>query len=303
MYGHSVHDDRSRTGRITAAAVMFEQDMAAHTKYPSNRSRSRSPHPWQPESGEEAAEARAHETPEQLEAAALKKMQEALTQSKIGGRLQKLCEDGTMRGDEFDYKALAVLHGLPEGLQLQVMDHLENDRVFLMNSRSKSGFLVSACEKARLGALDCRGFMLQDPWRMRLLQNARPKRASIDLVSESVWLTKHGGEPARLLIDVSVDKSLGSGSIALAVNLANTSETIKKRLAVIGVQIPIHKMRLKASGIGFLKDTNSLGFYNLQSGSELQLMCKTRAGSALKKDQSDGFDPRFCTAAPPVPAV
>lgn len=215
-------------------------------------------------------------------------------------RLERFIEEGTIRAIyEFDSKSLSDLIALPVAMQGMVLDHVEAQKVFLLNSRSKSGFLVSVCERARHGALDCRGYFQKDPWKDHLNAVAVPKRSQIEFHPEKVWLKDHGAAPARLLIDMSAvsDRAgLGPGvqTISLVVSLADTVRNVKQRLVAIGVEIPVNKMKLRALPAGFLKDTRTLAFYNIASNAELQLFYQTRAGVARKKDHSDGFDPRFC---------
>jgi len=255
-------------------------------------SRSRSPVPRRNQ-GDESVSKETELNPLEQAAEALRAVQAAFS-PETSASLKKFVGDGTMRADELDVKCLLILQALSAQLQAEVLDYIEGERVFFLNARSKSGFVVAACEKARTGSLDARGLRFKDPWCEHLLSVAQPKKVQVDLDSEQDWLAKHGHEPARLLINLSADKDLGVTSVTLAVNLTQSAETIKKRLAVIGVKIPVNKMRLRAARVGFLKGTKTLAFYNIQSGSELQLLCKTRAGVALKKDHSDGFDPALC---------
>jgi len=217
-------------------------------------------------------------------------------------RLADFVSDGmlaTLR--EFDMKSLSDLIALPLPIQEKVLDHVESQKVFLLNSRSKSGFLVSVCERARQGALDCRGLCAKDPWKDHLSSVAIPKRPQIDLIPEQIWLRDHGAEPVSLHINITSVAALaglgpGVETVSLTVSLTETVRNVKHRLAAVGVEIPVHKMKIRASPVGFLNDTHSLAFYNLVCSSQLQLFYKTRAGVARKKDQSDGFDPHFCEA-------
>lgn len=200
--------------------------------------------------------------------------------------MQRLFDDGTLPQTAFDVEALTALRSLTADLQDKVLDHLESERVFLMNSRSKSGFLVSACDRARGGALDVRGMGLQDPWRPQLLAMATPKRPQVELLLEGQWLKQHGAKPARIVIDVTADHEIGVQRVVLSLALTQSVAGVKERLATIGVRIPVHKMKLKEATVGFLKDSRTLAFYNLCSGSLLQLECRTRGGVALRHDHS-----------------
>jgi len=205
----------------------------------------------------------------------------------IRARLHRLIDDGTVDKAAFDPESLTSLRALTDKLQDKVLQFLESERVFLMNSRSKSGFLVAACDKAKTGALDAMGMGAQDPWRDQLRASAVPKRAAVELVPEQQWLEQHGAEPARITVDVACDREIGVTSIALSAALTLTAGTIKERLATIGVKVPVHKMKLKDAGVGFLADARSLAFYNVRSGSVLQLLSRKRGGVRFLQDQSD----------------
>jgi len=202
-------------------------------------------------------------------------------------RLRRLLEDGTLPKRCFDLESLMSFSKLNAELQERVLVYIESERIFLCNSRSKSGFLVATCDRARGGALDAKGMGAPDPWRQALLAIAVPKRQQVDLVPEGQWIQQHGAEPAKITVDVSADKEVGVGSITLAMALEHSVATVKGRLAAIGVKMPAHKMKLKEASVGFLKDEKTLAFYNLQSGSMLHLVYRTRAGVGLRRDHSD----------------
>jgi len=202
-------------------------------------------------------------------------------------RLHNLFDDGSVRTHVFDREALTSLIELSDELQDRVMSYMESERTFLMHSRSKSGFLVAACEKVKAGALDAQGLGAYDPWRPYLMSIARPKFQLVNLVPEEEWLTQHGAEPARFLVDVSNDPRLQVQNMELAVDLRQTTLVVKQRLAEIGVGIPIHKMKLKELTLGFLRDCRTLAYYNLSSGSSLQLQCRIRGGVAQRRGQVD----------------
>jgi len=202
-------------------------------------------------------------------------------------RLRKLFDDGSVQPHVFDQEALTGLIELSEELQDKVMSFLESDRQFLMHARSKSAFLVAAVQKAKAGSLDAVGLGSYDPWRPYLMSIARPKSQLLDLVPEQEWLAQHGAEPARLVIDVSVDPSLRVQIMELTVDLRKTTLVVKQRLAEIGVGIPVHKMKLKEQTLGFLRDCRTLAYYNLSCCSTLQLQCRIRGGVAQRRGQVD----------------
>ena len=116
----------------------------------------------------------------------------------------------------------------------EVLNYLEGNKMFFLrpnqpfglqfamrHARSKSGYLYSACEKARKGALDERGIGSVDPYREYLLSIAKP-RLRIDLLPEADWLltSAHAQEalkkgralffPAQVVFDVKADGNFGA---------------------------------------------------------------------------------------------
>ena len=139
------------------------------------------------------------------------------------------------------------------------MNHMENERIYVANARSKSGFLIATCDKAKTGCLDARGLGAIDPWRTALAAMATPKQKLIDLQPEAKWLEEHPG-PIRLNVTgpcVESDLSLPSVSVELPLN--ETSAALKAKLATMGIKtIPPNKMKLHTEPVGFLKDWLSL---------------------------------------------
>eukprot|EP00397_Hematodinium_sp_SG-2012_P052861 GEMP01062763.1.p1 GENE.GEMP01062763.1~~GEMP01062763.1.p1 ORF type:complete len:261 (+),score=59.77 GEMP01062763.1:70-852(+) len=207
-------------------------------------------------------------------------------------RLNKLFSDGAMRKNDLDVKSVMILAALQEPLQQKVMGHLEAERVFLSNSRSKAGFLVSACEKAKQGALDVRGFGAIDPWKAHLNTKSLGKRtssmaAAINLENEMEFLDRVG-DTALCLIVVNCEKDEGSAQPTITLNVPWTTLVgeVKAQLSQQGVTLTPNKIKLKDSILGFLKDKYTLAYYNLAKGTTLVLEKKDRGGVRFKKDQS-----------------
>merc|ERR1712048_1228122 len=99
------------------------------------------------------------------------------------------------------------------------MFYWEQERIFFAHSRSKSGFLVSVCDKARQGILDVRGFGTVDPWKVHLLAMATPKRELIELLPENIWIESHGEHPIPFHVDVTIDTQIGVNVITVGVPL------------------------------------------------------------------------------------
>lgn len=207
-------------------------------------------------------------------------------------RLLKLFTDGAMRKADLDVKSVMILAALQEPLQAKVMSHLEAERVFLSNSRSKAGFLVSACEKAKQGALDVRGFGAIDPWKAHLNAKSLGKRASnvalsINLENEMEFLDRMGDTAlCQVTVNVKADADCPTEKITLDVPWTTLVRDVKDQLCALGVSWPVNKIKLKDTVLGFLKDKYTLAYYNLQEGTTLELSGRTRGGVKFKRDQS-----------------
>jgi len=226
----------------------------------------------------------------------------ALPQS-TAKRLIKLFNDGAMRKSDLDVKSVMILAALQEPLQGKVMGHLEGERVFLSNSRSKAGFLVSACEKAKQGALDVRGFGAIDPWKAHLNAKSQGRRQSsyglaIDLKPEEEFLKKLQGIPeddtlpdecdsrVKLTINCKNDPNAGQQTVNLEVPYTSTIEDIKIKLTENGVTWKQNKIKLRDNNLGYLKNPYTLAYYNVKSEINLTIEERDRGGVKFKKDQS-----------------
>lgn len=206
---------------------------------------------------------------------------------KIRERLEKLFEEGLLKENDLDLRSITVFASLNEGLQDRVMTHMENERIYVANARSKSGFLIATCDKAKTGCLDARGLGAIDPWRSALVAMATPKQKMIDLEPERDWLDKYP-DPIKLHINVAVaEREVGMPKVTVEVPLSETAATVKSKLSSMGIQsIPVNKMKLHNENVGFLKDRNQLAYYNLTEGTELELQVRQRAGVKTRKDHA-----------------
>lgn len=202
-------------------------------------------------------------------------------------RLRSIEEDGTLRKGELDVGSLVALRALSLPQQDQVLSYLETQKIYLANSRSRSGFVFAACERAKHGSLDPRGLGYRDPWRPFLLAAATPKRGLLDLVPEQVWLEMFGKTPVRFSVDTSADRSLGGVRLTLTLSLDLTVSAVKARLVAVGVGIPSHKLQLQVAPVGFLRDERTLAYYNLDASKTLVLKCRTRGGKAWRDGWGD----------------
>merc|ERR1712072_391033 len=147
---------------------------------------------------------------------------------KIRERLEKLLGEGLLKDNDLDLRSITVFASLNEGLQDRVMTHMENERIYVANARSKSGFLIATCDKAKTGCLDARGLGAIDPWRSALVAMATPKQKMIDLEPERDWLDKYGTDPIKLHVNVGVcEKDVGMRRVTVEVPLDDTAQAIK----------------------------------------------------------------------------
>jgi len=207
---------------------------------------------------------------------------------KIRDRLEKLFAEGLLKENDLDLRSITVFASLNEGLQDRVMTHMENERIYVANARSKSGFLIATCDKAKTGCLDARGLGAIDPWRSALVAMATPKQKMIDLEPERDWLDKYGTDPIKLHVNIGeCEKEVGMQKVTVEVPLSDTAAAMKGKLAAMGIEsIPVNKMKLHNDTVGYLKDRYPLAYYNLLDGAEFELQKGKRAGVKFRKDHA-----------------
>jgi len=169
-------------------------------------------------------------------------------------------------------------------------NHMEGERIYVANARSKSGFLIATCDKAKTGCLDARGLGAIDPWRTALVAMATPKMKLIDLKSERDWLEQHD-EGALIKIKVNlgkeVENDLGVPDVTVELPLTETAAALKAKLTAMGVKaMPANKMLLHNESVGFLKESRTFAYYNLEDGATCALSARKRAGSRFKADHT-----------------
>jgi len=229
----------------------------------------------------------------------------------IRERLEKLFEEGLLKEGDLDLRSITVFASLNEGLQARVMNHMENERIYVANARSKSGFLIATCDKAKTGCLDARGLGAIDPWRTALVAMATPKQKMIDLKPERDWLDKHDeGAVIKINVNVScVEKELGVPSVTVELPLTETSAAVKAKLVAMGVKtLSANKMQLNTEPVGFLKEGHTFAYYNLDDGVTLTLSERKRAGVRFRADHTampkrPRTQPQPGEAASPVDAL
>merc|ERR1712151_1470807 len=174
---------------------------------------------------------------------------------KIRERLEKLFEEGLLKDNDLDLRSITVFASLNEGLQDRVMTHMENERIYVANARSKSGFLIATCDKAKTGCLDARGLGAIDPWRSALVAMATPKQKMFELEPERDWLERHGTDPIKFTVNVgSFESDVGKKTLTVEIPLTDTTADLKSMLKDMGIKAAANKMKLSIEPVGFLKD-------------------------------------------------
>ena len=193
-------------------------------------------------------------------------------------KLIKLFDDGTLRTGDLDHKSVMTLQQLSEPFQVKVIDYLQHERLFLFNSRSKAGFLVSACDRAKKGELDARGFGALDPWRSSLIAECTP-RPVINLVPEAEWIAQQ----ACHTMDLTVLQNDSESSIA--VELTEQMASVKDRLHSQLARDEFSRSRLKLVHpvYGSLRDDRTVAFYNLSKSDSLIVKRKVRGGRKVNR--------------------
>jgi hypothetical protein len=198
-------------------------------------------------------------------------------------KLEKLYDDGTLKTGDLDHKSLVTLQQLTEPLQLKVIEYLETERLFLANSRSKAGFLVSACDRAKKGELDARGFGALDPWRTALLAECKP-RPNIELVSESEWVSKRT-DPSITIKLVMPDGDARSFVVSLTESVSQVKDTLYDAVSDV-YDFPRSRFKLSHAVYGSLREERTLAYYNIEDQSELVCKLKLRGGRRVNRQYS-----------------
>ena len=134
---------------------------------------------------------------------------------------------------------------------------------------------MSACDRAKKGELDARGFGALDPWRNQLISECVPKK-DFALVPEAEWATKLNQEAINLKI------GFNDSECVFPVGICESFASIKDRLytEVLGMDCGFSRSRLKLSHAeyGSLRDERTSAFYNLNDGDSLTVKIKMRGG-------------------------
>ena len=66
--------------------------------------------------------------------------------------------------------------------------------------------------------------------------------------------------------------------ISVTIDISASVKTLKQQISDSQGGMPVSKQQLKHMVHGFLKDNNTLGYYNFVSGTEVQLTVRSRGG-------------------------
>lgn len=202
-------------------------------------------------------------------------------------RLLRLYVQGTIKPTDLGRRALHDLNALQPNLMNKVVAYCEYDHAFFANSRSKSGFLVSVCARAKRGELDPRGFGAMDPWKMHIQAMINSKDDEVILEPEEEWKEKVDGN-----VQVTVDVSKAQPQmpqLQLDIPVTTTILGLQHKLKEQGISWPINKMKFRHGVMGWLKPQYSLAYYNFEvANNKLELVLKARG---------NGHRPRICALA------
>ena len=200
---------------------------------------------------------------------------------------QKLVEDGTIRQGDFDSRAIAGIQALTEPLQQKVLQHIERDRIVYVNSRSKQGYILGACEKAKRGELDVRGYGSVDPWDKQLASVcSRPDRI-LKLIPELKYAEQFPDSVSLTILELAQDGTDALvNSFNVDVYLNSTIGAFKDYLHdARATLMPRNQIKIRHSDLGWLKDERTFAYYNIKPGSSLLLSRKFRGGRRVNKPE------------------
>jgi hypothetical protein len=162
--------------------------------------------------------------------------------------------------------------------QHKVIEYLQTERLFLFNSRSKAGFLVSACDRAKKGELDARGFGALDPWRAPLQAESLPK-PNFTLVPESEW--KSRSDDDKIMLKVEFDGNTHEISVGQMEPISSIKDRVYSCLS--SPEFSRSRLKLSHPWYGSLRNERTPAYYNLTEGLSLSIKIKTRGGLKIVK--------------------
>ena len=105
------------------------------------------------------------------------------------------------------------------------------------------------------------------------------KVGEVELDEEFEFLAAHPGRATIKVVCPAVDGQTGLNGQTLEVEVESLSDKIvdlKRAIKPLAGDLPQNKQKLSTPGLGFLKDTASLAYYNLRNGSVVTLSIKAR---------------------------
>jgi len=103
----------------------------------------------------------------------------------------------------------------------------------------------------------------------------------LNLVPERDWLKQHSG-PVNVVVSVpnlpGTKWPLHGQTLRIQIVITDTIQNLKEKVADSLGGMPANKQKLKTEELGYLKETNTLAYYNAKDGFALELAIKERGG-------------------------
>jgi splicing factor 3A subunit 1 len=103
----------------------------------------------------------------------------------------------------------------------------------------------------------------------------------LNLVPEREWLKQYSG-PVNVVVTVpnlpETKWPLHGQTLRIQIVINDTIQNLKEKVADSLGGMPANKQKLKTDDFGFLKETNTLAYYNVKDGFTIELTVKERGG-------------------------
>jgi splicing factor 3A subunit 1 len=103
----------------------------------------------------------------------------------------------------------------------------------------------------------------------------------LNLVPERDWLKQHSG-PVNVVVSVpnlpGTKWPLHGQTLRIQIVITDTIQNLKEKVADSLGGMPANKQKLKTEELGYLKETNTLAYYNAKDGFAVELAIKERGG-------------------------
>jgi splicing factor 3A subunit 1 len=105
--------------------------------------------------------------------------------------------------------------------------------------------------------------------------------SGLNLVPERDWLKQHSG-PVNVVVSVpnlpGTKWPLHGQTLRIQIVITDTIQNLKEKVADSLGGMPANKQKLKTEELGYLKETNTLAYYNAKDGFAVELAIKERGG-------------------------